>query len=203
MASLTMSARCGSAPIVSPRRARHHLRPWRAAVPPLRRGATVLDTAAADADADAERAAVEADTRAWLDTVVMGLNLCPFARAALPGTSVLVTRASTLSELRVELARELAVLRDAPVETARTTLVVIPPSLLSALDAGTFEGFMDGAIAAAEDETRADGRARTREARGAPRQPRRHRPVPPGRHLRRDRRTGGRTRKRRVHMHLP
>ena len=155
MASLTMSARCGSAPIVSPRRARHHLRPWRAAVPPLRRGATVLDTAAADADADAERAAVEADTRAWLDTVVMGLNLCPFARAALPGTSVLVTRASTLSELRVELARELAVLRDAPVETARTTLVVIPPSLLSALDAGTFEGFMDGAIAAAEDETRA------------------------------------------------
>ena len=155
MASLAMFARCGSIPTVSPRRARHHLRPWRAATPPRRRGASVLAIAAADAGADAERAAVEADTRAWLDTVVMGLNLCPFARAALPGTSVLVTRASTLSELRVELARELAILRDAPVETARTTLVVIPPSLLSALDAATFEGFMEGAIAAAEDETRA------------------------------------------------
>ena len=129
MASLAMSARCGSIPTVFPSARAPPPSTLARRGPPRRRGASVLATAAADADADAERAAVEADTRAWLDTVVMGLNLCPFARAALPGTSVLVTRASTLSELRVELARARHPPRR-PGRDARTTLVVIPPSLL-------------------------------------------------------------------------
>ena len=34
---------------------------------------------------------VELETRAWLDTVIIGLNLCPFAKAALPGTKIVVT----------------------------------------------------------------------------------------------------------------
>jgi hypothetical protein len=60
------------------------------------------ETAAAPAaapDAD-EDAIVEKDTREWLERVVTGLNLCPFARAALPGTKVLVTTATTMEELR-------------------------------------------------------------------------------------------------------
>ena len=68
------------------------------------------------------------DTRRWLDDLVMGLNLCPFARPALPGTTVLVSAATTPDALRLELRRELETLRRAPADSARTTLLVIPPS---------------------------------------------------------------------------
>ena len=52
---------------------------------PGRTAASASARSASDAEDDtavAER--VERETRAWLDTIVMGLNLCPFARAALP-----------------------------------------------------------------------------------------------------------------------
>jgi len=39
-----------------------------------------------------EDAAVERDTRVWLERVVMGMSLCPFARASMPGLRVHVTR---------------------------------------------------------------------------------------------------------------
>ena len=97
---------------------------------------------------------VAADVRAWLERVVMGLNLCPFARAALPGTHVVVSKARTLEDLRAELAAELDALRVADVAAPATTLLVLPPASVAALDAATFEGFMEGCVAAAERETR-------------------------------------------------
>jgi len=105
--------------------------------------------------AGAEAANAEKETRAWLEQVVMGLNLCPFARAALPGTTVLVTRATTMEELRLDVMRELAVLKNADVASPQTTLVVLPPRTVAALGAETFEGFMEGCYKMAEAETRA------------------------------------------------
>ncbi|EEH54204.1 uncharacterized protein MICPUCDRAFT_41768 [Micromonas pusilla CCMP1545] len=99
--------------------------------------------------------AVERDTRAWLDDIVVGLNLCPFARAAMPGTSVVVANARTLDALRAEIRAELDVLAAAPTAAAVTTLVVLPPDALDALDAKSFGAFMEGAVAVAEDESRA------------------------------------------------
>ena len=84
----------------------------------------------------------------------MGLNLCPFARAALPGTTVQVTHALTLEALRLEIRDALFVLRDAPVAEAATTLIVLSPRSVNALGAATFEGFMEGARVVAEQEAR-------------------------------------------------
>ena len=35
---------------------------------------------------------MERDTRVWLERMVMGMSLCPFARASMPGLRVHVTR---------------------------------------------------------------------------------------------------------------
>lgn len=122
---------------------------------PGRTAASASARSASDAEDDtavAER--VERETRAWLDTIVMGLNLCPFARAALPGTTVQVTHAVTLEALRLEIRDALLVLRDAPVAEAATTLIVLSPRSVNALGAATFEGFMEGARVVAEQEAR-------------------------------------------------
>ena len=132
-----------------PRR-RRDARPGRTAA-----SASASARSASDAEDDtavAER--VERETRAWLDTIVMGLNLCPFARAALPGTTVQVTHALTLEALRLEIRDALFVLRDAPVAEAATTLIVLSPRSVNALGAATFEGFMEGARVVAEQEAR-------------------------------------------------
>ena len=150
MASIAPSL-APSAPRASPgdpRSVRARSRRARSALIPLR--------ASPDASpAPDEAAAVARDTRRWLDDLVMGLNLCPFARPALPGTTVLVSAATTPDALRLELRRELETLRRAPADSARTTLLVIPPSHLDALDARAFPGFMDGARVVAEEEARA------------------------------------------------
>jgi hypothetical protein len=122
---------------------------------PGRTAASASARSASDAEDDtavAER--VERETRAWLDNIVMGLNLCPFARAALPGTTVQVTHALTLEALRLEIRDALFVLRDAPVAEAATTLIVLSPRSVNALGAATFEGFMEGARVVAEQEAR-------------------------------------------------
>ena len=120
-----------------------------------RTAASASARSASDAEEDTAMASrVEVETRAWLDTVVMGLNLCPFARAALPGTTVQVTRAETLDALRLEVRDALAVLRDASTADAATTLIVLSPRSVRALGAATFEGFMEGARVVADEETR-------------------------------------------------
>ena len=83
------------------------------------------------------------------------MNLCPFARAALPGTKILVASDVTdARSLREVIARELAILAAAPTAPPVTTLVVLPPAVTERLGATTHEGFMEGAYRCAEDATR-------------------------------------------------
>ncbi|KRG71740.1 hypothetical protein ABB29_02585 [Pseudoxanthomonas dokdonensis] len=94
-------------------------------------------------------AAVEAATRRWLERAVIGLNLCPFAKAVYVKQQVrmVVSDASTPEALLEQLAEELLLLRDTPVEQVDTTLLVHPQVLTDFLD---YNDFLDNADAAVE-----------------------------------------------------
>ena len=72
--------------------------------------------------------AVLADTRRWIEKAVIGLNLCPFAKAVYVKNQVriVVSRARHLDAFLDELDRELLLLRDTPAEQVETTLLVHP-----------------------------------------------------------------------------
>ena len=74
-----------------------------------------------DATAESETSFVERDTRAWLDTMVIGMNLCPFARAAMPGTKIIVlgSHVTDMPSLHSVIEAELAILADAPTRSTR------------------------------------------------------------------------------------
>jgi hypothetical protein len=71
------------------------------------------------------------DVRTWLDEVVIGLNLCPFA--AKPRNEnrvrIVVSHATSAEALLDDLQRELEHLADTPVEQLETTLLAIPDML--------------------------------------------------------------------------
>jgi uncharacterized protein len=71
---------------------------------------------------------VLADTRRWIEKAVIGLNLCPFARAVYVKNQVriVVSRARHLDAFLDELDAELALLKDTPAEEIDTTLLVHP-----------------------------------------------------------------------------
>lgn len=71
---------------------------------------------------------VLADTRRWIEKAVIGLNLCPFAKAVYVKNQVriVVSRARHLDAFLDELDRELLLLRDTPAEQVETTLLVHP-----------------------------------------------------------------------------
>lgn len=46
-------------------------------------------------------------TQLWLEKFVIGMNLCPFAQASLPGLQIIVSAATTLDELMEEVVAEL------------------------------------------------------------------------------------------------
>lgn len=81
------------------------------------------------APVSAERAV--ALTRAWVDRVVIGLNLCPFAKAPqVKGRIRYVhTDATTPQALLQTLADELQLLTDTPIDTVETTLLIYPQVL--------------------------------------------------------------------------
>ena len=78
-----------------------------------------------------DAAQVEADTRRWLERAVIGLNLCPFAKAVYVKNQVriVISDASTERALLEELGEELALLRDTPADQVDTTLLVHPQVL--------------------------------------------------------------------------
>ena len=90
-----------------------------------------------------------ADTRRWLERAVIGLNLCPFAKAVFVKQQVrfVLSDASTPEALLEQLAEELLLLRDTPVEEIDTTLIVHPDVLQDFLD---YNDFLDNADAAVE-----------------------------------------------------
>lgn len=93
---------------------------------------------------------VVAETRRWLERAVIGLNLCPFAKAVHVKGQVryMVSRAGTAEELLADLLVELRVLADADPDEVDTTLLVHPHALTDFLD---YNDFLDVADAAVED----------------------------------------------------
>lgn len=80
-----------------------------------------------------------AATRRWLERAVIGLNLCPFAKAVHVKDQVryVLSGATTADALLQELADELAWLADTDPEVVDTTLLVHPHVL------GDFEDYND------------------------------------------------------------
>ncbi|MES3008611.1 MAG: DUF1415 domain-containing protein [Pseudomonadota bacterium] len=76
----------------------------------------------------------EQATRQWLERVVIGLNLCPFARRELDGgrVRIAVTGETDLEGLLMTFATELARLNNEP--AIETTLVVIADAVPDFLD---------------------------------------------------------------------
>ena len=88
-------------------------------------------------------------TRRWLERAVIGLNLCPFAKAVYVKQQVrfVLSDATTPEALLEQLAEELVLLRDTDPEQVDTTLVVHPDVLTDFLD---YNDFLDNADAAVE-----------------------------------------------------
>ncbi|QNR96847.1 DUF1415 domain-containing protein [Stenotrophomonas sp. 169] len=90
-----------------------------------------------------------AATRLWLERIVIGLNLCPFAKAVYVKEQVryVLSDATTPEALVEQLAEELVLLRDASPEQIDTTLIIHPDVLTDFLD---YNDFLDNADAAIE-----------------------------------------------------
>ena len=84
--------------------------------------------------------AVIADTRCWIEVMVIGLNLCPFARRVFAGDLVryAVTPATDADALRAALTEELTLLANTPRERVETTLLIHPLALADFLDYNDF-----------------------------------------------------------------
>jgi len=85
--------------------------------------------------------------RRWVETLVVGLNLCPFAKRELLKNRVrfTVTEATTEEQLLVGLQAELARLnRD---ESIETTLLIHPEVLQDFYDYNQFFNYVDGLLA--------------------------------------------------------
>ena len=84
--------------------------------------------------------------RHWVETLVVGLNLCPFAKRELLNNRVRfsVTGATTEEQLLVELQTELELLnRDDSIET---TLLIHPEVLQEFYDYNQFLDYVDGLL---------------------------------------------------------
>lgn len=93
--------------------------------------------------------AVETQTRRWLERAVIGLNLCPFAKAVVVKGQVryFVSAAATPTLLLNDLARELSLLVATPANQVDTTLLVHPQVLQDFLDYNDFLSKADELLA--------------------------------------------------------
>src|SRR5437762_169903 len=83
-----------------------------------------------------DQQAVIAHTRRWLAAVVIGLNLCPFARRVFEGEKIryVVSDARDEAALLNDLTSELETLAAAPIETIETALLIHPRVFSDFLD---------------------------------------------------------------------
>jgi uncharacterized protein len=95
-------------------------------------------------DADA----VIAATRSWLQRAVIGLNLCPFAKAVDIKQQIryVVSAAQSTTDLSLELERELGLLAAADSEAIDTTLLIHPLVLRDFLDYNDFLPRVDAVV---------------------------------------------------------
>jgi hypothetical protein len=89
--------------------------------------------------ANTERIAIE-DTQAWLTRAVVGLNLCPFAKAVMAKGQVryVVTELTEPEQVLKLLQTEMQTLVDADPDTLDTTLLIAPYLLPDFLDFNEF-----------------------------------------------------------------
>jgi len=93
--------------------------------------------------------AVVAATRAWLERAVIGLNLCPFAKAVHVKNQIryAVSAAQTPEDLLADLIAELRTLQAADASEIDTTLLVHPRVLRDFLDYNDFLELAEAAVA--------------------------------------------------------
>ena len=101
-------------------------------------------------DAAAPADEVIAATREWLEKAVIGLNLCPFAKAVHAGNQIryAISDAQTREALLADLGRELQMLVAADRADVETTLLIHPRVLVDFAD---YNDFLDIADAAVEE----------------------------------------------------
>src|SRR5262245_13615518 len=95
-------------------------------------------------------AEVIAATQRWISTMVIGLNLCPFAERVFQANRIryVVSGAATETALLDDLARELTFLALAPIVEVETTLLIHPQVLQDFLD---YNDFLDSAEGLLQD----------------------------------------------------
>jgi hypothetical protein len=91
---------------------------------------------------------VLAQTRHWLEKAVIGLNLCPFAKAVYVKNQVrlVVSHAKHADGLLEELDRELDLLAATPAEEVDTTLLIHPTLFDDFLDFNDFLEIAEGVV---------------------------------------------------------
>jgi len=99
-----------------------------------------------------EAESIIAATQRWLEKAVIGLNLCPFAKAVHVKKQIryVVSVATTPEALLEELMNELRTLQDADPEKIDTTLLIHPYVLTDFLDFNDFLDTVDLAVAEPE-----------------------------------------------------
>lgn len=91
---------------------------------------------------------VLASTRLWLEKAVIGLNLCPFAKAVYVKNQVrlVVSHARHADDLLEELDKELDLLVATPAEQIDTTLLIHPTLFDDFLDFNDFLEIAEGVV---------------------------------------------------------
>jgi hypothetical protein len=99
-------------------------------------------------DDAAARDAVVAATRTWIERAVIGLNLCPFAKAAYVKQRMryVVTAAADVDRLHDELTRELELLAGCDAQSIETTLLIHPRTLNDFTDYYLFVARVDAVV---------------------------------------------------------
>ena len=94
-----------------------------------------------------ERAVIEV-TRRWILSVVIGLNLCPFARRVFQADLIryVVSEATKEEQLLADLNTELQTLARAPITQIETTVLIHPNALGNFLDYNDFLALGDRLI---------------------------------------------------------
>ena len=89
-----------------------------------------------------------AATRRWLDRAVIGLNLCPFAKAVHVKQQIryAVTAATTADTLLAELEHELQLLAQTDARQIDTTLLIHPLVMTDFIDYHFFLGVADATL---------------------------------------------------------
>jgi uncharacterized protein len=89
-----------------------------------------------------------AATEHWLKTAVIGLNLCPFAKAVQVKNQIryVLSDATNIDALADDLVVELELLAEASEEKTDTTLIVCPNVLTDFLDFNDFLDVTDGIV---------------------------------------------------------